>query len=110
VFAGVARAARQVLPFDTMGVSVAHDPEVPFEDFENARFSAYAAEGAAQVEEIGESRPAAQGHRKGHPVSAFTLFVVPSIYVLVAKTHGAARKEDAIDTQMEIPELVEAVG
>jgi hypothetical protein len=56
VFARVARAARQVLPFDTMGVSVAHDPEVPFEDFENARFSAYAAEGAAQVEEIGEYR------------------------------------------------------
>jgi multidrug efflux pump len=42
--------------------------------------------------------------------TAFTLFVVPSIYVLVAKTHGKARKEDAIDTQMEIPELVEAAG
>jgi multidrug efflux pump len=42
--------------------------------------------------------------------TAFTLFVVPSIYVLVAKTHAAARKEDAADTQMEIPELIEAAG
>jgi multidrug efflux pump len=42
--------------------------------------------------------------------TAFTLFVVPSIYVLVAKTHGAQRKADEADTQMEIPELVEAAG
>lgn len=58
VFARVAQAARRVLPFETMGVSVAHDPEVPFEDVENVRFAAYAAAGAAQVEEIGEYRRA----------------------------------------------------
>ena len=28
--------------------------------------------------------------------TAFTLFVVPSIYVLVAKTHHALRDEDAV--------------
>jgi transcriptional regulator with GAF, ATPase, and Fis domain len=54
VFERVAMAARQVLPFDTMGVSVAHDPEVPFEDVENARFSAYASSGTAKVDQIGE--------------------------------------------------------
>jgi Nif-specific regulatory protein len=57
-FSRVAEAVREVLDFDTMGVSVALDPEVPFEDFENARFSAYAAAGEARVEEIGEYRRA----------------------------------------------------
>ena len=58
VFERVARAAQDVLPFETMGVSVAHDPEIPFENFEDARFSAYAAAGSARVEEIGEYRRA----------------------------------------------------
>ena len=56
VFARVAQAAQQVLPFETMGVSVAHDPEVPFEDFENAQFSAYASAGTAKVDQIGVYR------------------------------------------------------
>jgi multidrug efflux pump len=42
--------------------------------------------------------------------TAFTLFVVPSIYVLVAKTHSAAAEEAEADSQLEIPELVEAAG
>jgi len=54
VFARVAQAARGVLPFETMGVSVTLDVDVPFDDLEQARFSAYATAGAAQVEEIGE--------------------------------------------------------
>jgi len=56
VFARVARAASEVLPFDTMGVSVALDLDVPFEDLDNARYAAYAAAGTAHVEEIGEYR------------------------------------------------------
>jgi transcriptional regulator with GAF, ATPase, and Fis domain len=57
VFVRVAQAARQVLPFETMGVSVLHDPEsVPFENVDDATMSAYAAFGAATVEEIGEYR------------------------------------------------------
>jgi Nif-specific regulatory protein len=56
VFDRVAQAAKQVLPFETVGVSVAQDPEVPFEDVDNVVYSAYAAAGAAHVEEIGEYR------------------------------------------------------
>jgi transcriptional regulator with GAF, ATPase, and Fis domain len=56
VFDRVAQAARQVLPFETVGVSVAQDPEVPFEDVESVVYSAYAAAGTAHVEEIGEYR------------------------------------------------------
>ena len=41
--------------------------------------------------------------------SAFTLFVVPSIYVLVARTHAAAAPADAGEAEPE-PELVEAAG
>jgi multidrug efflux pump len=39
--------------------------------------------------------------------SAFTLFVVPSIYVLVAKTHTEAA-EAADDAESDVPELAEA--
>jgi hypothetical protein len=39
--------------------------------------------------------------------SAFTLFVVPSIYVLVARTHAAAPE---IGKENALPELVEAAG
>src|SRR5207302_865343 len=39
--------------------------------------------------------------------SAFTLFVVPSIYVLVAKTHKAAAPAMAHTKSEEEPELVE---
>ena len=43
--------------------------------------------------------------------TAFTLFVVPSIYMLVAKTHSAAAEpEEETGPQLEIPELVEAAG
>jgi len=45
--------------------------------------------------------------------TAFTLFVVPSIYMLVAKNHSAAAGEGApeeSEAQLEIPELVEAAG
>src|SRR5262249_41360579 len=56
IFAGVAEAARQVLPFETMGVSVVHDPAAPFEEVENVTFSAYAAAGDATAEEIGQYR------------------------------------------------------
>ena len=40
--------------------------------------------------------------------SAFTLFVVPSIYVLVARTHPAAERPTAGSLEEESPELVEA--
>jgi transcriptional regulator with GAF, ATPase, and Fis domain len=56
IFARVADAARQVLPFETMGVSVVHDPATPFEDVENVTFSAYAVAGQASAEEIGQYR------------------------------------------------------
>jgi multidrug efflux pump subunit AcrB len=39
--------------------------------------------------------------------SAFTLFVVPSIYVLVARTHRAASPVAAINTKEEEPDLLE---
>ena len=42
--------------------------------------------------------------------SAFTLFVVPSIYVLVARTHKAEAPAGAGETEPEIPELVEAAS
>ncbi|HET7452277.1 MAG TPA: sigma 54-interacting transcriptional regulator [Thermoanaerobaculia bacterium] len=58
VFARVAQAASEILPFETMGVSVALDLDIPFEDLDNARYAAYAAAGAARVEEIGEYRRA----------------------------------------------------
>jgi multidrug efflux pump len=39
----------------------------------------------------------------------FTLFVVPAIYVLVARTHTAAVVAGAEETKPEVPELEEAV-
>ncbi len=56
VFSLVAEAARQVLPFDVMGVSVVHDPDVPWEDLENVTFSAYAVAGEPRADEIGQYR------------------------------------------------------
>ncbi|HEY3169458.1 MAG TPA: sigma 54-interacting transcriptional regulator [Thermoanaerobaculia bacterium] len=56
VFARVAEAARQMLPFEVMGVSVVLDPDVPFEDLENVIFSAFAVAGDAKTEEIGQYR------------------------------------------------------
>ena len=56
VFAHVAEAARQVLPFDVMGVSVVDDPNVPWEDLENVIFSAYAVAGETRTEDIGQYR------------------------------------------------------
>src|SRR5262252_8413018 len=53
VFSHVAAAAREVLPFDVMGVSVVHDPDVPWNDLENTTFSAYAVAGEATADEIG---------------------------------------------------------
>ena len=41
--------------------------------------------------------------------TAFTLFVVPSIYVLVAKTHKAAQPVEA-EKRPRVPELVEAAS
>jgi multidrug efflux pump len=45
--------------------------------------------------------------------SAFTLFVVPSIYVLMAKTHRAdaskERKESERVPEAEVPEVAQAV-
>jgi multidrug efflux pump len=35
--------------------------------------------------------------------TAFTLFVVPSIYMLVAKTHHAIRDEDAVEITVAEP-------
>ena len=58
VFSRVAEAARQVLPFEVMGVSVVHDPDVPWEDLENVTFSAYAVAGELRTEDIGEYRRA----------------------------------------------------
>jgi Nif-specific regulatory protein len=43
VFSRVAEMAREVLPYDAMGVNVAEDSDAPFDDLENVRFSAYAA-------------------------------------------------------------------
>ncbi len=54
VFPRVAEAARQVLPFDVMGVSVVEDPDVPWEDLENVTFSAYAVAGDLRTEDIGQ--------------------------------------------------------
>ena len=56
VFPRVAEAARQVLPFEVMGVSVVEDPEVPWEDLENVTFSAYAVSGDLRTEDIGQYR------------------------------------------------------
>ncbi len=56
IFARVAEATRQVLPFETMGVSVVHDPSTPFENVDDVAFSAYAVAGNATVEEIGQYR------------------------------------------------------
>jgi transcriptional regulator with GAF, ATPase, and Fis domain len=58
VFSRVAEAARQVLPFDGMGVSVADDPDEWLEDTdpEKITFSAYAAVGEATPEELGRYR------------------------------------------------------
>ena len=41
--------------------------------------------------------------------SAFTLFVVPSIYVLVARTHRAAESEPERGPEAEVPEVAQAV-
>ncbi len=54
VFPRVAEAARQVLPFEIMGVSVVEDPDVPWEDLENVIFSAYAVAGELRTEDIGQ--------------------------------------------------------
>src|SRR5262245_4320386 len=56
VFSRVADAASQVLPFEVMGVSVADNLEIPFEDLENVTFSALAVAGDATIEEIGQYR------------------------------------------------------
>ncbi|MGE5344701.1 MAG: sigma 54-interacting transcriptional regulator [Acidithiobacillales bacterium] len=56
IFARVAEAARPVVPFETMGVSVVHDPTTPFENLEDVIFSAFAVVGKATPEEIGEYR------------------------------------------------------
>ena len=56
VFSRVAEAASDVLPFEVMGVSVAQNPEIPFEDLENVTFSGYAVAGDASIEEIGQYR------------------------------------------------------
>jgi transcriptional regulator with GAF, ATPase, and Fis domain len=54
VFSRVADAAREVLPFETVGISVAKDPDATIEDSENVVFSAFAAAGDAKAEEIGD--------------------------------------------------------
>jgi multidrug efflux pump len=41
--------------------------------------------------------------------TVFTLFVVPSIYMLVARRHTALEQEEA-DVQPEIPELAEVAS
>jgi hypothetical protein len=41
--------------------------------------------------------------------TAFTLFVVPSIYVLVAKTHAHAIEED-VDSESDIHEPAGAIA
>ena len=56
VFSRVADAARHVLPFEVMGVSVVHDPEVPWEDLEGVTFSAFAVAGEPRADEIGMYR------------------------------------------------------
>jgi transcriptional regulator with GAF, ATPase, and Fis domain len=56
VFSRVAEAARRVLPFEIMGVSVVDDPDVPWEDLENVVFSAYAVAGELRTEDIGQYR------------------------------------------------------
>ena len=58
VFSRVAEAARQVLPFDTIGVSVADNPEASFEKtaLDEFTYSAYVAVGEARPEEIGRYR------------------------------------------------------
>jgi transcriptional regulator with GAF, ATPase, and Fis domain len=56
VFSRVAEAAGQVLPFEVMGVSVADNLEIPFEDLENVTFSAFAVAGDASIEEVGQYR------------------------------------------------------
>src|SRR5262245_23795221 len=56
IFSRVAEAAREVLPFETLLVNVAHDPEVPLEEPENAVCSIFAVAGDAEAEEIGEYR------------------------------------------------------
>ena len=56
VFSRVAEAAREVLPFETMLVNVAHDPEVPLDEPENDVCSVYAVAGGAEAEDIGEYR------------------------------------------------------
>jgi transcriptional regulator with GAF, ATPase, and Fis domain len=56
VFSRVADAARRVLPFETMGISVAHDPDAAWDDPESVTFAAFAVAGDAQAEEVGEYR------------------------------------------------------
>jgi transcriptional regulator with GAF, ATPase, and Fis domain len=55
-FTRVAEAARRVLPFDTMLVNVAHDPDVPLDEPENDVCSVFAVAGHAPAEEIGDYR------------------------------------------------------
>ena len=40
--------------------------------------------------------------------SVFTLFVLPSIYVLVAKTHAKAKGAEVVEAESREPEMVEA--
>jgi Nif-specific regulatory protein len=55
VFSRVAEAARLALPFDSMGVTVAENPDLPLDEAipENEWISAYSAVGKDGVEEIG---------------------------------------------------------
>src|SRR5262245_10818188 len=73
IFSRVAAAAREVLPFDVMGVSVVLNPDVPWDDLENVTFSAYAVEGNATADEIGRYRRAdvSPGLRRNEPGSVF---------------------------------------
>jgi len=54
IFSRVAEAAREVLPFETLLVNVAHDPDVPVEEPENDVCSVFAVAGTAEAQEIGE--------------------------------------------------------
>jgi transcriptional regulator with GAF, ATPase, and Fis domain len=54
VFSRVAEAARRALPFDTMGVNVTENPDLPLDAMpEDESFSVYSAVGKEGVEEIG---------------------------------------------------------
>src|SRR5215471_2714865 len=73
IFSRVAEAARKVIPFDVMGVSVVQDPEVPWDDLENVTFSAFAVAGDLAADEIGRYRRAdvSPGLRLNEPGKVF---------------------------------------